>query len=139
MQLITDRTKADVLLGTEKGRYTAADLNRVESAVAELLIFAREIGADKTIIVKTDWGTPGLFSASEWPTQGQMKRYLDNVMYLCSAVELQADLPESMEKLNYNGANAIEESLEIVYERIQKILKVLRYSGEFFAGEESYL
>lgn len=139
MQLITDRTKNDVLFGTKKGRYSAADLNRVENAVAELVDIARKIGANKTIMVKTDWDIPGPFSNGKWPTKGQMERYLNNVMYLCSLVELQSNLPKSMEKLTYNGANAIEQSLEIVYEQIQKILKTLRYSGEFFAGEESYL
>ena len=41
MNLITDRTLEDVLLGTEKGHYGEADLNRVEYAVAELYELAK--------------------------------------------------------------------------------------------------
>ena len=139
MELVTDRTKSDVLLGTEKGRYGASDLNRVESAVAELAVLAKKLGVSKHFDVKTDWGMPGEFSAAQWPTKKQMARYLNNVWQLCNAVDLAVNLPLSMEHLTWNGANQIEEALSLVYERIQNILKIFRYSGEFFAGEENYL
>ena len=139
MEFVTDRTKSDVLLGTEKGRYSAADLNRVEGAVAELVALAKKLDINKEIEVKTDWGLPGKFSASQWPTKEQMDRYLSNVHSLCAAMELAAKLPVSMEHLTWDGANQIEEALSLVYERIQRVLKIFRYSGEFFAGEESFL
>ena len=139
IQLITDRTELDVLYGTEKGKYNAEDLNRVEKAVEELIPLAKKIGANKTITVKTDWDIPGPFSDNEWPTISQMKRYLNNVMYLCEAVELNANIPNSMERLNWEGANQIEAAIETVYSRIQKIIQIFRYSGEFFAGEETCL
>lgn len=139
MELVTDRTKSDVLLGTEKGKYSAADLNRVESAVEELAVLAKKLGVNKQFEVKTDWGLPGEFSASQWPTKKQMARYLNNVWQLCNAVDLAANLPGSMEGLTWDGANQIEQALLLVYERIQNILKIFRYSGEFFAGEENYL
>lgn len=139
MEFITDRTKSDVLLGTEKGRYGAADLNRVETAVKELSNIAKAIGVNQELITKTNWGEPAVFSNSEWPTKSQMERYLNNVLYLCSAVEARVNLPKTMEKLDWQGANQIEEGLQVVYERIQNIVKLFRYSGEFYAGEESYL
>lgn len=138
MNLITDRTKADVLLGNEKGRYGIADLNRVEGAVAELLVLAKPLDINIEQ-VKTDWNLPGTFSATEWPTVGQMRRYLGNVSRLCRAVEVMANLPASMEDLNWEGANQIERALLAVEARINHIIEVFRYSGEFFAGEENGL
>ena len=139
MEFITDRTKSDVLLGTEKGRYSVSDLNRVETAVAELSVLAKNLGVNRQFDVKTNWDLPGSFSAAAWPTKKQMARYLNNVQSLCEAVELSASLPLSMEHLTWDGANQIEVALSLVYERIQRVLKIFRYSGEFFAGEENYL
>lgn len=139
MEFVTDRTKSDVLLGTEKGRYSVSDLNRVENAVAELAELAKKLGVNKQFDVKTDWDLPGEFLAAAWPTKKNMARFLNNVHSLCEAVELAAKLPTSMEHLTWDGANQIEEALSLVYERIQRILKIFRYSGEFFAGEENYL
>lgn len=109
MNLITDRTKSDVLLGTEKGRYTFSDLNRVESAVAEL---APYFGLK--LETKTDWGTPGVFSESQWPTESQMMRYKMNVAYLCHQLPSFPLLPTSMDNLNWEGANQIERALQMV-------------------------
>jgi len=139
MYLITDRTQADVLLGTSKGKYSADDLNRVESAVEALFALAKDLDVPYVPEVKTDWTFPELFSAKSWPTQGQMARYLENVTRLCEAVEIKAALPGSMEKLNWEGANQIEQALLQVYERIQIIIQAFRFSGELFAGEETYL
>lgn len=139
MEFVFDRTKTDVLLGTEKGSYSAADLNRVESAVLELAELAKKLGVTKKFETKTDWELPDAFSPSQWPTKNQMNRYLSNVSYLCSAVSLKANLPVSMEKLTWEGANEIEQSLSLVYERIQWILKSIRYSGEIYSGEENGL
>lgn len=137
MNLITDRTKADVLLGTEKGRYGIVDLNRVESAVAWLLSLAEKLDIHEKLDVKTDWSYPGVFSENAWPTVTQMKRYLHNVYQMCRAVEVTAKLPGSMDQLTWEGANQIEKALVAVEERIYNILQAFRYSGEFFAGEEN--
>lgn len=139
MNLVTDRTQSDVFLGTEKGRYGAADLNRVETAVKELFGIAKALDVVYEPVVKTDWGFPGGFSYDQWPTKGQMERYLNNVSRLCAAVEIAADLPLSMEHLTWEGANQIEQALLLVYTRIQNILQAFRFSGEFFAGEENRL
>ena len=139
MNLITDRTQADVLLGTGKGKYGAVDLNRVESAVEMLFALAKAVDVPYVPDVKTDWAVPELFSANAWPTQGQMARYLDNVNRLREAVEIQAVLPVSMEKLNWKGANQIEQALLAVEKRIQTIIQAFRFSGELIAGEENCL
>ena len=92
MNLITDRTMDDVLLGTPKGKYGASDLNRVEMAVAELYEAAKALGIEPPGAIKTDWAFTSVFSADTWPTRGQMERYLQNIIHLCKAVELAAGL-----------------------------------------------
>lgn len=139
MQLVYDRTQADVLLGTDKGRYGAQDLNRVEQAVEELCTFAAKLDLGKSLKTKTDWMLPRMFSPETWPTKNQMARYLMNVQRLCDVVTVEAKLPSSMERLTWESANAIEWALQLVYNRIQLILQTFRYSGEFFAGEENQL
>lgn len=137
MNLITDRTRADVLMGTEKGKYGVEDLNRVERAVETLFVLAKAVDVPYVPEVKTDWAFPGVFSAGTWPTKGQMARYLENVHRLCRDLEIKANLPVTMENLDWEGANAIEQALLGAYERIQTITQAFRFSGELFAGEEN--
>ncbi len=139
MQLVTDRTQADVLMGTEKGHYGPKDLNRVEQVVAELASVAKDLDIPGEFVVKTDWALPEEFLRDNWPTATQMQRYLDNIYRLCNAVALAKDLPVSMENLTWEGANQIERSLEQAYIRIQSILQTFQFSGEIFAGEESFI
>lgn len=136
MEFVTDRTEADVLLGNAKGRYSAEDLNRVESAVAELCALAVCLDVHLDLITKTDWSGPGVFSQNNWPTESQMERYLQNVNTLCDRFSLGAGLPGSMADLDHQGANAIEQALQQTYKRIDAILSTYRYSGEIYAGEE---
>ena len=137
MNLITDRTWDDVRHGTPKGNYGPDDLNRVEQAVAELYELATALGVTEIPKVKTDWSAGGLFTPDNWPTEEQMRRYLNNVSNLCKLVEIAAFLPTSMAKLNWQGANQIEQALEATYIRIQAIIQALKFSGELFAGEET--
>ena len=139
INLITDRTQADVLMKTEKGFYGPADLNRVEAAVAELFGIAKALDVPYEPVIKLDWGLSDVFSPEQWPTVGQMHRYLDNVFRLCQGVEIAAELPASMEQMTWEGANQIERALELVYARVQNILQIFQFSGEIFAGEENEL
>lgn len=132
MDLITDRTNADVAVGNEKGTYNASDLNRVESAVAllsfrlqsmeeELMVYAQENGvtwqeafelsfdpAEAVLVTRTDW------DMADWPTTPQMRRYLQNIVKLCGLLDIPTDeLPESMSFLDFQKANAIESSLQL--------------------------
>lgn len=136
MEFVTDRTEADVLLGNERGRYGYRDLNRVEKAVAELCDLAEKLDMHPGLTQKTDWGSPGVFFADTWPTESQMNRYLQNVNSLCDLFALKVTLPETMDQLDYNGANGIERALEQVYKKINIVLSAFRYSGDYYAGEE---
>lgn len=134
MNLITDRTKTDVFLGTERGSYNDHDLNRVEQTVKYLSELTKELDAYREMTTKTDWQLPGRFDARLWPTKGQMARYLGNVAALCEAVGVHCDLPASMEHLTWEGANNIEKALLAVHARIDAVMQTFQFSGELFAG-----
>lgn len=143
LNLITDRTQADAdrvkKLATKgwtgmseaersewsagmKGAYNYTDLNRVETAVAEL---APAMGV--TVTVKTDW------TAVDVPRAADMERYLGNLRALraknggISAVVL----PDSMAGLTWQMANNIEQFLLDV----EAFLGTHYHAGELFCGE----
>lgn len=136
MDLIIDRTESDALLGNEKGVYSYTDLNRVEEAVREIAEDITELGFAVKLQTKTDWGFPGNFSVSAWPVESQMERYLHNVSEIRRIFIISTQLPESMQKLDWNGANNIENILQTAFARIEGIKQSYRYSGEFYAGED---
>ena len=136
MELITDRTESDALMGNEKGIYSYTDLNRVEEAVAEIAEKITSLGFTLQLPTKTDWGLPGSFSVPEWPVDSQMRRYLKNVSEIQRVFVISTQLPESMDKLDWNGANNIEKVLQAAFSRIAGIKQSYRYSGEIYAGEE---
>lgn len=137
MELITDRTESDVLIGNEKGVYSYSDLNRVESAVAELAAELSRMGYKINLVTKTDWALPGDFSRETWPVESQMERYLRNVRSIRNFFPLEGKgaLPESMGRLTWKSANLIEMILENAEAKIGAIKKSWKYSGEIFAGE----
>lgn len=106
-----------------KGAYNYTDLNRVETAVAEL---AGMIGL--TLTIKNDW--------TQWdiPVQADMERYLNNVVAIRDAcpghVEF-PNLPDSMSGLTFEGANNIEKVLLLAYEVVSHDCTL----GEFVLGE----
>lgn len=138
LNFITDRTEEDLLLGNDKGLYQAADLNRVEQDVKELVAMLPALDISLTVTTKTNWAAPGAFSSSEWPTTAQMQRYLSNVQTLAAKLDISTDsLPASMDYLNYESANAIERVLLQIYEKIKAIKQAYQFSGELIAGEET--
>lgn len=136
MDLITDRTESDALLGNEKGTYSYTDLNRVETAVRDIAEEITALGFAVNLQTKTDWDMPRDFSASAWPVESQMRRYLQNAHEVKRIFRIATQLPDSMVNLDWNGANNIETVLTIAFRRIEGIKQSYRYSGEIFAGED---
>lgn len=144
MNFITDRTQSDVDLvkklqtrglkmtasewqmwetATMRGAYNFTDLNRVETAVADI---AENLGV--SVVTKTDWGMWDI------PTESDMVRYLDNINVIKSAVSFTRNaptLPGSMSDLTYESANNIEKTLVALY----KIIDSIPRCGEIYAGE----
>lgn len=150
--------------GVQKGAYNHTDLNRVEEAVdyiadelvqapADLQAFAASLGVawdssfelpydenDYTsLTVKTDW------TDEDIPNVTDMARYLGNLQLIQAALPVLTVVPSSMNTLDYNGANAIEQMLKEVdvtladaVEYRKQLIKgtlALFYSGELYSGE----
>ena len=128
MDMITNRTEGAV--------YGYTDLNRVESAVAEIASIFPALGISVSLKTKTDWKLPEDFSAELWPVKPQMSRYLKNVEVIKNLFPNSVRLPSSMDFLTWTGANNIEKVLLIAIERIDGIQSTYKYSGELYAGEE---
>lgn len=149
MELITDRTQYHVTLlkrlqnkgwnnmtpsekvawrgDAAKGAYNYTDLNRVESAVAEISRLF-----DLGLTTKTDWGLWDI------PLKTDMERYLGNVVAIrdaCPGDVTFPTLPDSMSRLTYEGANNIERVLEIAYESYLDYCEKYIQSGEIYCGE----
>ena len=151
--LITDRSQADVdylselaariVAGTAsaddldafasdlRGAYNAGDMNRVGQAVAALVQELEAIGVPVTASPKTDW------AVGDIPTPEQLTAYLADVAAVCAALPLPEEaptLPESMDALNFEGANAIEGALLAVKAAIDHIKAAFSYSGTMCSG-----
>lgn len=154
LNLITNRTG---------GYYNISDLNRVEAAVQylanlwestrnSLIEYGDSIEVDAADIYGFNTVLPEMTYKLDWdrtdvPTMAAMERYLSNVKTLKSiSQQLLENLPISMSKLTYIGANEIEKFLlnvEQIIARIDTNAKKLMdsakdmfiYSGEIYGGE----
>lgn len=163
LHLITDRTLQDVNrvktlsrkgtagmtaeeleawnAGTLKGAYNYTDLNRVNGAVNYIAGRFEEIGC----MVMDDGGI--LFSnrkvvweSSEVPTTDDMTDYLHWVKAIRDLLSGNVDtnvywLPEDMDMIDYEDANAIERALRFVDGMIDRIKAGWYFSGELYGGE----
>lgn len=151
--LVTDRTQADVdylneltariVAGTAsaadrtafetdlRGAYNVSDMARVGRAVTALVQELEAIGVSVTAPMKTDW------TVNDIPTLEQLALYLAGVSAVCAVVPLSEDtpeLPESMDALTFEGANAIEGALLAVKAAIDNIKAAFSYSGTMYSG-----
>lgn len=132
LDLITDRTRADVENETDKGFYNASDLNRVGAAVEYIAGRFAALGYDCPVTVKKDWLT------SDAPTASQLETYRQNIVTLRGRIAVMQSTPEapaSMAGLNYVNANNIEQILLDLDVLITNITKSWCFSGELYAGE----
>ena len=118
MTFITDRTENDVLQRNEKGVYSHEDLNRVESAVAAIAHALKQQGVDLGLAVKTDWAVAGVYTEDNWPTQTQMDRYLGNVKAIKQHFGISVWLPDTLQYLTWEKANAIEQVLQQAWAQV---------------------
>lgn len=98
-----------------KGAYNYTDLNRVESAVAEI---SQMLGLG--LVTNVYWTYQSIPSRATPGSALDVDRYLNNVVAIRDACAALTDeefppLPTSMDKLTYEGANNIEKVLEIAY------------------------
>lgn len=111
--------------------YNYTDLNRVEAKAEELAKLLTSAGYPVVLSFKKDW------TITDRPTTGQMKRYLNNVKRCASQFYAEAgrNLPVSMRRLDYKGANEIERVLETIEIMITDMKAAYRRCNTFKCGE----
>lgn len=137
--LITDRTQADVTAKNDKGTYNADDLNRVTAAMEylddALRSYGYVTGYQRLEIPHTDESAVE-YDAYTWyeydlPTKDLMEIYLANVMGLYEVILSEPELPTTMAKLTYQGANQIEQALATLNTAIKQIVAGFARSNAF--------
>lgn len=129
---ITDRSPADLANGSAKGYYQCSDLNRVSNNTAYLATELAAYGYPAAVTVKSLW------QVGDFPTATLLKDYLQNIRNLLAAFHqppAAPPLPASMNALDWQGANAIEEVQRALYELMEKMVSRFAYSGTFASGE----
>lgn len=151
LELITDRTREDaervgvlrsaLQRGTAteeqraewaaglKGSYNTDDLNRVQDAAAYL----RDLLTAAGYAVET--APMPVWSRADIPTPAPLADYLANVSRLRDVLAVEVALPQTMARLTWQGANAIEEALQQVETLLDNMGKAWFYSGDLYAGE----
>ena len=130
--LVYDRTAADLAPGNPKGRYNAADLNRVGAAVAYLAARLQAIGYDLAVLPRTDW------TETDIPRRSEMNGYIGDLHALKAiptVPPVPPEIPRSADRLTIDGANAIERYLYNLGVVETSICENYLYAGEIFAGE----
>lgn len=139
LNLIYDRTAEDVAAGDAKGSYNNTDLNRVETAVGQLAELLNAAGWDLSLTTKTDWAAASEAApAQDIPTASDMARYLGNIAAIRHALAFYRTtpaVPDSMDFLTWQKANAIERILADAETLINNMLATRVFSGELYAGE----
>ena len=132
LNLITDRTRADVENKTNKGFYNDSDLNRVGAAVQYVAERFAAQGYAVTVSPKTDW------LASDIPTASELETYRQNIASLRALLAVMPTTPEapdSMRFLDYIKANNIEQILLDLDTLLTNAALAWYQSGEIYAGE----
>lgn len=114
--LVTDRTQQDVTERNPKGYYAASDLNRVGYAMDYLANIIRGYGYTLEVHTKTDW------TDEDWKLTGEMVKYLQSLNNLKSVFSTLVELPETMEKIDYQDANNIELLLLTIDETVARVV-----------------
>lgn len=112
--------------------YNAGDLNRVGNAARFVADLLAGYGYAAQVQTRTDW------TGRDIPTAEEMEVYLGNIRALigCFCVlPTTPKPPDSMQKLGYEGANAIEQILVDLYLLVQNMTAAWCYCGESYCGE----
>lgn len=153
LQLITDRTQADVDYVTRlartgwanmtadekeqwqsslKGAYNASDLNRVGNAVNYVATRLRSSGYTVDVAPKIDW------TEADIPTESEMAAYLADVATIrgiLTVPDTVPPVPEDMALLTYQEANDIESILLMVDRLVTNMMNAWFHADEISCGE----
>lgn len=129
--LVYDRTAADVENRTDKGFYRSSDTDRVRSAVGTLANRLFSDGYSFPYVYPTSW------AENRIPRSNEADRYINSVRSLRGIIAMPSTyaLPETMDGLDWRGANEIERFLDDLDKMIDGYRSSWVYSGEVFSGE----
>lgn len=129
--LIYDRIQSDVDNKTLKGRHRVEDLNRVEAWCNYLAELLTNYGYVVRITTKTNWAITDMRYASE------IERIRTNIGKIKNAYYTLVNtpqLPETLNKITWQKANAIEKILHDIDVLIGNMEAGFRYCGTFNVG-----
>ena len=131
-EFIFDRTISDLTLLTSKAYYNANDLNRIEENISELSTILNGLVYTQNVTVKTDWNT------RDFPSASNMERIRQNIQKLISSFYVKSNtpsLPDILNKMDINKANAIEKILFDINQEIAVMRSLWPICGTFESGE----
>lgn len=160
LELVTDRTQQDVAYAQQllqkgfanmtdaekaayeslqmKGVYNANDFLRVEVAVKKLSKVLNERGYNVTVNVQDElmWV---ICSQAGFPMFTELQElYLANIRAIRNAfatLPTTPDVPDSLNRMTYVDANAIEQILADVNTLLNNLVASTNYSGDLYGGE----
>ena len=127
--LIYDRTQQDVDNKTNKGHYNYTDLNRIEEWCEYIAGVLNEYSYPVSITVKKNW------TADDFPNELQMERIRWNVGVLKDVYYSFTSLPENLENMTYQKANAVEKILSEIDYLLRKMENNFIYCGVARVGQ----
>lgn len=136
---ITEEEKTKWLSGM-RGAYNASDVNRVSAAMLYFEDLLNSLGYEVFLsaFLKTDWATNSTNSkplALNWEDYFESIHTLNNLFTLPVQSKPNFVLPSSLEELNINTANNIEQMLFELDLLIATARNDLFYAGEIYSGE----
>ncbi len=130
--LIFDRKQSDLNNKTSKGHHNYADINRIEEWCGYLAKLLTSYGYEVHVKTKTDW------TMYDRRTESEMERIRSNIEVIknayCTAKNT-PQLPDSINPINIEKANAIEKILYDIDLLIKSMTQVFVYSGVARLGQ----
>lgn len=131
--LIFDRTQTDREQKTPKGYYNYTDLNRIEAWCEYLANLLTSYSYPVSITIKKNW------NMSDLPNVNDMERIRSNVNAIKTVFHAYTDVPENLNYMTIEKANAIEKILSELDFLTKNMISCFRYSNTFNSGESEGL
>lgn len=134
ISLVTDRTMGDVLAESDKGSYNASDLNRVQEATKLLCDTLTDYGYASRLNYEA---LSKIWTNGDLIFEDQMDVYLQNVQAVLAILQVHYTLPNTVDMLDYEGANNIERALMELDDTIYRMELAFVPCGEAICGGDN--
>ncbi|MBO5179267.1 MAG: hypothetical protein J6B87_02850 [Clostridia bacterium] len=127
--LIFDRTELDIQNKNKKSRYNYIDFNRIESWCEYISTTLNSFSYTVNIITKTG------YNRKNRPNESDLERIRVNINRLKEAYFSFTQIPENLEYMTIQKANAIEKILYEINTLLNNMISQFYYCGEIYVGE----